>query len=134
MKVRRLRSIAGGAGVTLVGAAISVLVVTQDASGKGAATDTCGPSLQDRVAIGKVLDDVSAQRVAGNGAGTQLKSVESRLRLQILAVQDDDVRQRLQDLFDDLSAARAAIASDADQAPELTSVLRNRLGAFARRC
>lgn len=71
---------------------------------------------------------------SGRDTASGLKRIESKLRTAIIESPDDETRQALQDLFDDVSAARASTDVGSDQQGETVALLKDRLAAFARKC
>ena len=123
--------VVGCLGVTGVG---GVTAVAQYAGGapKG---DPCGASAAHRQDTAQLLRQLDNRSASGRETASGFKRIESKLRTAIVQSSDDDEsRQQLQDLYDDLSAARAATETDSDQQPEAIALLKDRLAVFTRKC
>jgi hypothetical protein len=132
---RRTRWLAvGGAVVATVMAAVLVAGTVSRAAGNGPAPAACTLNASPRRDVTDALSRFRAGTLPAAATAGQLTSVEARLRNLVRQAGDDDSRQQLQDLLDAVGPVRAAVATGADQSPEVLAVLDDMLAVLNRRC
>jgi hypothetical protein len=131
---RRILAVAAGA-VLFAGATGAGMAAIDAASGAPSPPKACAATAQDRVTVDATLRSFRGRALTGPAADNRLAAVEKRLRAALAQSSDnDDVRDRLQILVDELAAARAALRTGADQQAEVVARLGESLTHADRSC